>query len=404
MKVSLSVLRQTLQVALQTPQETSSLPVQVLVALWHRRHAQRRRRRPAPSQPRKQRAVPHEAAKHLLPLLPAIGFIFDGTVAARLTASGTLEAKDGAKGGGGGGGDGGSGGGGSGGTPSAAGRRDPKEGGGSKDGKDGRGQDAAARMESSLEDQMRRLLNSSKQLARCSSGTSPLFALSREGFVHVQRQLPLPLPPTSAPISPDNSFDFFLQLITPAAPPAQQQQLATATADANGAPSEEEQTDSLQRWLGVTSGVAGGGGLTSAHRSVVGERALRKFVSKLCDGAAGIGADGMLTAAPPNGPQARPLPTGAQWSAACRQLRDRLFGTWREACGNQTLGPPPPAAGVRPASNAAGRRAGGRACGQAGGQAGRQLERGRCRAGPNASSSTLVACTPLAFTLTCPDR
>ena len=153
---------------------------------------------------------------------------------------------------------------------------------------------------------MRKLLTSSKQLARASAGgQNGLFVLPKDGVVHVQKAAPAPVAAADA-ISVELSFGRFLQMLSAsdstAIPPASNMALA---------PSAAAGREGLTDWMSLTTGFcaecggggggsgggSGGGGggrvvgfgedaaLPSSSAAQLGATtaALRKFVARICE-------------------------------------------------------------------------------------------------------------------------
>ena len=194
-----------------------------------------------------------------------------------------------------------------------------------------RAADASA-LQAALESQMRKLLTSSKQLARCAgSGSGTLYSLFKEPgtLVHLE-------PPTHALLRPHTAgiadaevddielFGSLLGLLT--SPPLG----ALPTNGAFDATTADSPTTGLSAWMDTLNLAAS----THAPSAAAAAAPLRKFVARLAEvatnGCCHQTPGGLLAAGPPpggrNAPDAgRHLPSAYQWSLACSQLLDRVF-------------------------------------------------------------------------------
>ncbi|KAL1514862.1 hypothetical protein AB1Y20_003946 [Prymnesium parvum] len=143
---------------------------------------------------------------------------------------------------------------------------------------------------------VRKLLSSSKQLARAATGGAHgLFLLPKDGLVHVQRPSAPPLAAADA-ASSELSFGRYLHMLSLPSPPP---------------------PPPLRAWNALATGPASASAPPPVLPSAAAA-ALRKFVVRLCEPARACLSDGGLLAAAAAKPSA--LPSGAQWAAACRQM------------------------------------------------------------------------------------
>ena len=171
----------------------------------------------------------------------------------------------------------------------------------------------AAVLQSALEAQVRKLLASSKQLARCAAGgASALYSLPMEQQRCVHLEPPQPRTPQPQPAGVGDAeacdVELFGQLVALLAVDS-----ATETAQAGSATASH----GLSGWKDALQLDHPPSASASAAASI----ALRRFVARLADGNyCQVTSDGALAAG-----TSKELPSATQWSLVCRQLLERAF-------------------------------------------------------------------------------
>ena len=200
----------------------------------------------------------------------------------------------------------------------------------------------AAQLQGALEAQVRKMLASSKQLARsCAGGASSLYSLPKDGCAHLQNpvaQASRPLTPGMPPAVGDAEaadMELFGRLVGLLASPRPSDAHATKPAGPIDALVEaaDPPAHGLRSWLAaleLEDAPHSNAHAASSTSSGASHYGLRKFVSRLADGCQVSPLSGALSAGsgsekPRSSGGGGGLPSASAWSLMCRQLLDRVF-------------------------------------------------------------------------------
>ena len=176
----------------------------------------------------------------------------------------------------------------------------------------------AAQLQHALELQLRRLLTSSKQLARAvGSGGASTFGLLPKPCVHVEPFTPPPIPtPVADGESSDAATFNRLTGVLAASRPLVTSSASCASDDEGG----------MRGWLSTLRIDAATPSSTDAKAERSAATALRRFVAGLVDdGLCHLAPCGLLAAGGTQGQPTSSLASASAWSAACRHLMERVF-------------------------------------------------------------------------------